>query len=294
VEPQQPQTAPANATATFYYWDHLGTTRMAAPEVPTAANVERHDYEPYGLEMLPATNQAGNTHQFTGHGRDLDTGIDYMHFRFYGSNIGRFMKPDSGVAQDPQNPQSWNLYSYVKGNPVNLNDPTGHEDEGVLAESLGREQEAVIQGTMTEKQFIDTQAARAAGAAAGLVVDLTIVNPSAGIEAAKGLYSLLKGDLGGAVGHALNALDAAFNGQSGKEDTSATSSKGLEQQVAAHKQKLEQYKKDPMSMDNKNTLRNAPSEKVKQQIIEGRIKKLEKEIRNFEKQIKSKQLKDPQ
>ena len=129
VEPQRPQTTPANTTATFYYWDHLGTVRMTAGENPTAANVKIHDYEPYGIEMLPATNQAGNTHQFTGHERDALGGapgvaMDYMHFRYYGSNLGRFMKPDDNSAQRADNPQSWNLYTYVRGNPVGLSDPT--------------------------------------------------------------------------------------------------------------------------------------------------------------------------
>lgn len=49
-----------------------------------------------------------------------------MHFRFYGASIGRFQKPDSQFGS-PLNPQGWNLYSYVSGNPVNFNDPTGHE-----------------------------------------------------------------------------------------------------------------------------------------------------------------------
>ena len=56
-----------------------------------------------------------------------DHSLQYlMHFRYYGSNIGRFMKPDN-VTGSPLNPQNWNLYSYVRGNPVNMNDPTGHE-----------------------------------------------------------------------------------------------------------------------------------------------------------------------
>ena len=49
-----------------------------------------------------------------------------MHFRYYGSSMGRFFKPDSQFDGTPGNPQGWNLYTYVKGNPVNLNDPTGH------------------------------------------------------------------------------------------------------------------------------------------------------------------------
>jgi RHS repeat-associated protein len=126
----RPQTTPAGATATFYYWDHLGTVRMTAGENPTAENVERHDYEPCGLEMLPATNQAGNTHQFTGHERDALGGapgvaMDYMHFRYYGPNLGRFMRPDDGSDQNAADPQSWNLYTYVNNNPLTYVDANG-------------------------------------------------------------------------------------------------------------------------------------------------------------------------
>jgi hypothetical protein len=39
--------------------------------------------------------------------------------------MGRFLKPDN-IIPNPANPQSWNLYSYVQGNPVNFNDPSGH------------------------------------------------------------------------------------------------------------------------------------------------------------------------
>jgi RHS repeat-associated protein len=54
---------------------------------------------------------------------------DYMHFRYYASTMGRFLKPDN-IIPNPANPQSWNLYSYVNSNPVNFNDPSGHDLRG--------------------------------------------------------------------------------------------------------------------------------------------------------------------
>jgi RHS repeat-associated protein len=111
----------------FYHSDHLGTVRLITDNSGTV--VSRHDYEPFGVEIAPYPtgdeDTAKNTHRFTGHERDANTGYDYMHYRSYGSNIGRFMKPDN-ITGTPLNPQSWNLYSYVRGNPVNFNDPTGH------------------------------------------------------------------------------------------------------------------------------------------------------------------------
>ena len=120
---------PATREARFYLWDHLGTIRVIMKEDLAAPDgLEFHDYEPFGVELRPILNQTANTHQYTGHERDLASGYDYMHFRYYGSNLGRFMKPDDGCAQRSESLESWNLYSYVRGNPLGLDDPTGHID----------------------------------------------------------------------------------------------------------------------------------------------------------------------
>ncbi len=115
--------APASAITLYYVTDHLGTVRAVVNDQGTL--VERHDYTPFGVEIPPSTNVAENTHQYTGQERDETTGMDFMHYRYYGSNLGRFMKPDN-VVGSALNPQDWNLYGYVHGNPVNFNDPTGH------------------------------------------------------------------------------------------------------------------------------------------------------------------------
>ena len=117
---------------TYYATDHLGTVRFVKTvDDNTGGEVasSTHDYEPFGVEITPA-DSCDNTHKFTGHERDVETGNDYMHFRFYGASIGRFQKPDSNFDSPIANPQGWNLYSYVKGNPVNFNDPTGHMARG--------------------------------------------------------------------------------------------------------------------------------------------------------------------
>jgi RHS repeat-associated protein len=115
-----------HALNTYYATDHLGTVRFTKTIDETGAvTTTTHDYEPFGVEITP-TDECDNTHKFTGHERDTETQNDYMHFRFFSSNMGPFQKPDSDFDSPLSNPQGWNLYSYVKGNPVNFNDPTGH------------------------------------------------------------------------------------------------------------------------------------------------------------------------
>ena len=80
------------------------------------------DYYPYGEEKPGATAQGRE--KFGTYYRD-NTGLDYAMNRYYHSGHGRFVTPDPAAPGDPANPQSWNLYSYVEGDPINLNDPDG-------------------------------------------------------------------------------------------------------------------------------------------------------------------------
>jgi len=83
------------------------------------ARKEIHQREAYEGQLLP-------TRALRGRGNHPPSQIGYMHFRYFGSTMGRFCKPDN-INGNLANPQSWNKYSYVVGNPVNFNDPTGHK-----------------------------------------------------------------------------------------------------------------------------------------------------------------------
>jgi RHS repeat-associated protein len=64
--------------------------------------------------------------RFTGKERDGETGLDYFGARYMSSAQGRFMSPEAPFAdQKPEDPQSWNLYGYVRNNPLRFIDPTG-------------------------------------------------------------------------------------------------------------------------------------------------------------------------
>ena len=55
----------------------------------------------------------------------FDSGCDSMHARYYNPNVARFLSVDPGRDVDPTTPQSWNMYAYVRNNPVNQTDPDG-------------------------------------------------------------------------------------------------------------------------------------------------------------------------
>jgi len=206
---------PAGSKTLYYVEDHLGTVRVVTDETGTKANAEFHDYEPFGVEIPPSTNVAENTHQYTGQERDAATQMDYMHFRYYGSNLGRFLKPDN-INGNPMNPQDWNLYSYVHGNPVNFNDPTGH---GVQHDKEGPDtMSEAICGPPPKQQKELGKGEAPEGPTPGMVVTGAVVQVVAAAIPSNPIADAGKS----AVANKLAEVSGSSEGSQGLEDTKTT------------------------------------------------------------------------
>ena len=72
------------------------------------------------------------TSWFTGKERDQESGLDYFGARYYGSALGRWTSPDWSDEPQPipyanlEDPQTLNLYGFVRNNPLSKPDPDGH------------------------------------------------------------------------------------------------------------------------------------------------------------------------
>jgi len=136
--------------------DHLGSTRLVTDTSSPTPNQEIcYDFLPFG-ELIPSGTDGRSgcygstatplTQKFTGKERDAESGLDWFSGsvdqnnydgtqflgsafasgRYFSSAQGRFTSPDMPLLdQDPSNPQSWNLYGYVRNNPLSNIDPTG-------------------------------------------------------------------------------------------------------------------------------------------------------------------------
>ncbi|HKO42106.1 MAG TPA: RHS repeat-associated core domain-containing protein [Pyrinomonadaceae bacterium] len=132
-------TAEPAANLRWLVTDHLGTSRIIADQTGSLAGIKRHDYLPFGEELYAGTGgrttakgySGDNVRQkFTSKERDNETGLDYFLARYYSLTQGRFTSPDIPfMDQWESNPQSWNLYSYVRNNPLAFVDPTGNVAE---------------------------------------------------------------------------------------------------------------------------------------------------------------------
>jgi RHS repeat-associated protein len=103
--------------------DHLGTPRLMTAE--DGHQIGLHAYYPFGEGLALTSESPAERLKFTGHERD-DSGLDYMHARYYGAGVGRFVSVDpTWSSADLGKPQSWNRYAYVVNNPVNMTDRDG-------------------------------------------------------------------------------------------------------------------------------------------------------------------------
>jgi RHS repeat-associated protein len=149
------------ADASTVQWtvtDALGTPRMVVDQTGSLGTMKRHDYLPFGEEVLANvglrettmgyTGYAGTQsirQQFTGKERDVETGLDYFLARYYSGYQGRFTSPDEftggpdelydfadAASDNPTfyadlfEPQSLNKYQYTYNRPLVMTDGDGH------------------------------------------------------------------------------------------------------------------------------------------------------------------------
>ena len=130
---------PSGSTGANIQWlitDHLGTPRMVLDQTGNLSGMTRHDYLPFGEELVAPTSGRsaaqgysggdGVRQQFTSKERDTETGLDYFLARYFSATQGRFSSPDPLLASGiTGTPQSWNRYTYCINNPSLFVDPDG-------------------------------------------------------------------------------------------------------------------------------------------------------------------------
>ncbi|MGJ5819756.1 RHS repeat-associated core domain-containing protein [Paludibaculum fermentans] len=122
--------------------DVLGAPKVAIDARGTLGVGQPHNHVPFRWSLLSGQNGrsailgSGTDESlsaiptlFTGKKRDAETGLDYFGARYFSGSQGRFTSPDPKLISNQRmlDPQQWNMYSYVRNNPLVAIDPNGKE-----------------------------------------------------------------------------------------------------------------------------------------------------------------------
>jgi RHS repeat-associated protein len=118
----------------YFMSDHQGSPRVVTSN--TGIVISRHDYLPFGEELsagvgLRNSNQGyggadAARQKYAGMESDDGSGMATTLWRKYDSSSGRWASPDPyGGSMTIASPQTFNRYSYVGNDPVNMRDPSG-------------------------------------------------------------------------------------------------------------------------------------------------------------------------
>ncbi len=106
----------------FLLKDGLGSVRF---ESQTGGTSAWRDYGPYGMPSNDNGLTAANGRGYINERFDPETGLQYLHARYYDPNLGRFLSPDTW---DPTIPGvDINRYAYAGNDPINGMDSRGHK-----------------------------------------------------------------------------------------------------------------------------------------------------------------------
>ncbi len=163
----------------YQFDNHLGTACLELDD--QARIISYEEYYPFGSTSYQAVRSRTETpkrYRSTGKERDTETGLYYHGARYYAPWVGRWISVDPAGLID-----GVNVYAYVRNNPVNFSDPTGHLTWGQWAGIAA----AVVVGTVLTV------------ATAGLA------GPVVGTAAAAIIGGIVGGAAGGAVAEVTEA-----------------------------------------------------------------------------------------
>ena len=164
--PSQPASA-SNPTQIpwlhFHLEDPLGTRRMQISGMLANLGQPEMDFQslPFGDQLAsspdPYADQSTGQSStgatplfFTSKERDSESGNDYFGARYYANSMGRFLSPDWSAKVEPvpyatmSDPQSLNLYAYVRNNPMTSVNADGHMSNADFSEMFMQAASAYI------------------------------------------------------------------------------------------------------------------------------------------------------
>ena len=215
---------------------------------------------------------AENKKKYNGYelNRDFELNLYETFYRSHDPQLGRFWQLDPKI----ESADSWSPYSAMLDNPIRYADPLGDSTihpklppietlNAYALVKLGKVVPKEDSRPFWEQVKGDLKLAGifAAAFGAGIVADAIVVATKAS-EASPSLMETLQKEVG--------QLEK--------------SNRTTEKLIKGHKEKLQEYKNDPLKNDNKKILEGKTKE-IQEKIIDGRVKKLEKEIQKFESNI---------
>jgi RHS repeat-associated protein len=124
-----PDVKLTGGVASTLHRDHLASVRI---ETDASGNASTFAYMSFGapLQVTPSKGYIGERY-------DAESGLMYLHARYYDPELGRFIQPDSW---DPTIPGvGTNRYAYADNDPINKSDANGHANwtTGKASDSWG-------------------------------------------------------------------------------------------------------------------------------------------------------------
>jgi len=122
-----PDVKREGAVTSWLHKDHLASNRRVSLMGSTAATT--HDYGPFGQPLATNGSTVLNGKAYINERFDPETGLQYLHARYYDPKLGRFLSPDTfdpilaGV--------DINRYAYAGNDPINGSDANGHQFFGI-------------------------------------------------------------------------------------------------------------------------------------------------------------------